>query len=91
MNLIDENERVLNYIFKIPDICFLCPSCQQGAMPTSYPSLPEIANDSPPIITQEERNDERSIPNVTFNDDEIIETSGGHCNTELIGINRKEQ
>ena len=49
-----------------------------------------MANDSPSIITQEESNDEMSIPNVTFNDDEIIETSGGYRNTELMN-NRKEQ
>ena len=29
MNLVDENEKVLKYIFNIPGLCFLCTTCQK--------------------------------------------------------------
>ena len=73
MNLIDENEKIVDYLFEIPGLFFLCPSCQQDTVNNSC--LPKIhtlssehnSNDDEPDETPKEDEPEISRKNSVEN------------------------
>lgn len=52
MNLIDENEKLHDFLFKIPGFCFLCPPCEEQTVLTNDTDKETLDEKTPDNSTQ---------------------------------------